>query len=186
MNEYKIKRDKKGKFTKRTPILLGFFSLIFVLMGILYGLKLVVDWGNTHQIIVQWPVLVEIQPVIVIEDIEPEIIFPVVTSIELENLGSTEQKILDTFGELDFSVMRAIAVCESGLNEEAINWETRDVGLYQINWPIWETGVKRQFNYTLKDMLDEDKNIEVAKWIFDDHGAGEWVAAGTQCFREEL
>jgi hypothetical protein len=40
-------------------------------------------------------------------------------------------------------------------------------------------------------MFDVDKNIEVAKWIFDRDGDGDgsvnpWVAVGTQCFTDAL
>jgi hypothetical protein len=188
--DYKIKRDKKGRFAKdKTIIVLSVILVTSALSGVVYSLKKAVDWGNTHEITVQKPVLISTQPVVVITEIEPEIMIPVVK--DFENLDTLEQKILNTFGERNFAAMRAVAKCESNMNPEAVNWVTKDVGLYQINWPIWSKTVNKEFGYTLKDMFDVDKNIEVANFIFDKDGDGEgtinpWVAAGTQCFRNEL
>jgi hypothetical protein len=109
----------------------------------------------------------------------------------MDNLNIYEQMILDAVGPRNFVVMRAIAKCESGMNPLAINWATRDVGLFQINMPIWGEKIKEKFGYTIVDLLDAKKNIEVAKWIWDrnNDGTGDikpWVATTTTCFREEL
>lgn len=190
LQDVKIKTDKEPKKIKHfwTKLTLVLLSLLGVVLLVLRA----IDWGASHQVLVQRPWIFETRPLVVISKIEPEILSPVVMlSEDFEGLDDVEQKILYAFGERNFAVMRAVAKCESNMNPEAVNWETRDIGLFQINWPTWEKVVKEEFGYTLSDMFDVDKNIEVAQYILDRNGDGEgdinpWVATSTQCFRNEL
>ncbi len=184
MMDYKVKKETKPK--KDWTIYIAILLFATILFGVVYSYKVAIDWGNTHEVIVQSPMLVDTQPIIVISDIEPEIIRLVVQDNEFVDLSTIEEKILDTWGTKDFTVMRAIAKCESNVNVEAVNWASRDIGLYQINWPIWNERILETFGYTLVDMFDVDRNIEVAKWIFDDGGISPWTVINTQCFRNAL
>ena len=110
-------------------------------------------------------------------------------------LSELELLIRSMWGEENFVVARAIAICESNMNPLAINWSSKDFGLFQINLPIWEDLVLQEFGYTRADLLDPYKNTAVACWIWDradgEVGNGEgswepWVAAGNECFVREL
>lgn len=78
-----------------------------------------------------------------------------------------EQKIIELWGERYFLIARSVFKCESGLRADAVNWESKDIGIAQINFPIWEKKIKEKFNYTLVDLFDPNKNLEVAYWIWD-------------------
>jgi hypothetical protein len=104
-----------------------------------------------------------------IEEIEaPEPVKEVVVvGTPYEELTSTEQKIVQMWGDYKTSMIAiAIFSCESGLDPEAIS-RTGDIGIAQINWATWKNAIKEKFGYTAIDMFDVDKNLEVAKWIWD-------------------
>ena len=143
--------------------------------------------GETVFRIVKRPVIYSKPPLVIFSPVVKAVYEPV----DMNKLNSIEQKILDTFGVENFRTMRAIAICESGERVDAVNWESKDVGLMQINWPTWKDEILEEFGYTLKDMFDVDKNLEVAKWIWDRDGDGNgsiepWTATQTSCFRGNL
>ena len=81
---------------------------------------------------------------------------------------SVEDKICNAFVE-DCKIMIAIATAESGLNPKAINNKntngTTDAGLFQIN---------DIHGYSVEDRLDVDKNISMAKKVYDRQGLTAW------------
>ena len=147
----------------------------------------IVDWGAQHQLIIQRPFVFETRPVVMVIDRQPiEVLSPFVQEVveQRKDLTPIEQKIVERWGERYGYIALAIFRCESGLRADAVNWGSRDVGIAQINWPTWEKKVYDQFGYTLKDMFDEDKNLEVAYWIWERSGSFEpWVAFTTGSFR---
>ncbi len=193
---YVKKESKKKRY-------LGYkIAFIFVLLGLLvFGVaivtKRVTDWGAEHQIVsqrvldfaVRLPFRIEKRkPVEVLSPLAKELLEP------QDPLTPIEQKIVAKWGVKQGYIALAVFRCESGLRADAVNWETKDVGIAQIHWTKvndsdtfqgWEKPVKEKFGYTLKDMFDEDKNLEVAYWIWDrsdgKEGNGEgnfkqWVA----------
>lgn len=212
-----IKKDEKRKVDRKTKVKISNFAtyLIFLIVGVAMAAYIVADWSAEHQLVKQKMLSVTVQMPFRVEDIPDEIISPLGVEAkekeedtEFSDLSEIEQKIFDTFGARDFAVMRAIATCESRTwkdgelipyNPEAVNWRTKDVGLFQIHWERvgnedfegWGKAVEEEFGYTLSDMFDVDKNIEVAKWIWDRNGDGRgninpWVSVNTQCFKDEL
>jgi len=81
---------------------------------------------------------------------------------------SVEDKICKEFAE-DCKIMIAIATAESGLNPKAINDKntngTTDAGLFQVN---------DIHGYSVEDRLDVDKNIAMAKKVYDRQGLTAW------------
>jgi len=154
-----------------------------------------IEFGNTHN--VQSPVR-EVRTPIVLQEVFPlkpalEVLSPWVEMTEGIQVDTPiEQKILDLWGERYFLLATSIFRCESGLRPDAVNWSSKDVGVTQINWPTWEKPILEKFGYTLVDMLDTDKNLEVAYWIWDradgeegnEQGSFEpWVAYTNGSFR---
>ncbi len=182
-----LTRDAKGRFSEKnvlvikTSIVTLVITIIF-LAGWITNLKVaeffsknglqnpyvISHGGDTVLSITKRPVVYQLPPVVIISPIvEPK-------EVEKPKLGFVEQKILDKFGEKNYRVFRALGKCESGLRAE-----------------VWEKPVLKQFGYTLKDMFDVDKNIEVAYWIFDRDNDGQgsiapWMASTTKCFADEL
>ncbi len=194
-------RDINGRFiSTRVYLLKMLFWFVMLSAGTFAVTSLLVtfnDWSARH--VVQFPVVVTTRPIII--EREPQ---KILTPLAQEILSSTEpastltvgeQAIMDTFGKDEYRVAHAVAKCESGLRADAVNWETHDVGLMQINMPIWEKPIKEKFGYTLKDLFDPKKNAEVAHWIWDrgdgieGNGKGNytaWVATTSNCFVKEL
>lgn len=68
---------------------------------------------------------------------------------------------------------------ESSGNPSAININSngsKDYGLYQIN-DIHAPRIKKTFGYSMEDLLDPVKNLEVASWLFKEQGWTPWVGA---------
>jgi hypothetical protein len=177
--------------------------VMFIVGGISIALicivALVYDWTSKneikteslftkgeHRLIMSTrPVWTEVRkPKEVLSPLAKEIIAPTADA-----LTPIERKIVDKWGERYGYIALAVFRCESGLRPEAVNWSSKDVGIAQINWPIWEKPIKEKFGYTLVDMFDVDKNLEVAYWISDrdldgkDINLEPWVVFNNGTFR---
>lgn len=198
-------RDSKGRFTTRTKVVAKYVLYLWVIVAFLgmmaYVTEKYVDWRKSTDIVYTFPIEVNFHKPIRFEEAKPvEVLSPLAKEVieepvKTENLTDEELILLEAFGERNFAVARALAVCESGMNEEAINWQSKDIGLMQINLPIWEDEIKDKFGYSRSDLLRADKNVEVAKWIWDraDGQEGDnkgsfspWVALTTNCFEGNL
>lgn len=192
-------REATFKPSFKWKVLAGAAVFTLLVVGVNYGLYLHADWASRYERIWQTPIEVKFQRITYVEERKPlEVLSPVVEEVMSEtpsDLNEYEQIILEIFGEREFSVARAIAKCESGMNPLAINWQSKDFGLMQINLPVWENLIKEEFGYNRADLLDARKNVEVAYWIWDradgeeGNGAGNyspWVAKQTSCFLAEL
>ena len=161
-------------------------GIILLIIGVATVTKKVADWGAEHQIVKQNIVkqTLKFQLPYRIEKIEaPQPVKEiVVVGTPYEELSTTEQKIIQVWGDYKTSMI-AIAVfkCESGHLADAVS-ETGDLGVAQIHWKTWKDEVKEKFGYTAIDMFDVDKNLEVAYWIWDrgdgieGNGLGTWDA----------
>lgn len=198
-------RDEKGRFTtkekKALRMVLRGWKWVLILGGVAFIVNSYAEWYLSHEIVRQDAFNLEIQAPYRIEDRKPrEVISPLAEDIieapvETENMTDVEKMLLEAFGERNYAVARGVAKCESGLNEESINWGSHDVGIMQINVDIWGDEIKEKFGYSISDLLKADKNIEVAKWIWD-RGDGQegdgngsfspWVALRSECFKGEL
>lgn len=198
-----LNRDSSGKFVSKNRVIIKVTLLaVFVATSIYMLTELLLainDWSYKNEIITQTPII--FQKPVYLKHREPEqVLSPVVGEImdsvaPMSNLTDIDRLLMGTWGIEEYKVARAIAKCESGLRSDAVNWDSKDVGLMQINWPIWEKPIKEKFGYTLKDMFDPIKNVEVAYWIWDRGNGTEgdkigswnaWVAKTTKCFVAEL
>lgn len=85
-----------------------------------------------------------------------------------------EQKICHVFGKKDCALALAVSHAENGTRAcDRMNVNTNktiDVGIFQIN------SVHMKKGYTLADLIDCDKNIEIAYEIYKAQGFNPWVA----------
>lgn len=170
-----VKKESRKKSYLGYKIAYILILLALVTFGVATVAKKVTDWGAEHQIVSQRIVDLQVRFPVRIEKREPiEIISPLAQEVieNKEPMTPVEEKIIDMWGERYGYIALAVFRCESGLNPEAVNWATRDIGIAQINFPTWEKAIKEQFGYTLVDLFDVDKNLEVAKWISDRDGDG--------------
>jgi len=181
-----IKKTKKKQNDYGIMTVFVAIILIVLIVGVATAIKKVADWGAGHQIIKQNIVkqTLQFQLPYRIEEIEaPEPVKEiVVVGTPYEDLTSTEQKIVQMWGDYKTSMIAiAIFSCESGLDPEAIS-KTGDIGIAQINWATWKKAIYEKFGYTAIDMFNVDKNLEVAYWIWDrgngveGDGIGSWEA----------
>lgn len=167
-------RETNGKFAKKKNWKL--VAYIWLIAGTLsianYGLEKYVDWRNNYDVVYKFPIQVITHKIIeVVKRPEPQLLNPVVVeTIEQSDIkveSPIDQKIYDLWGDRYFLLARSVFKCESGLRVDAVNWGSKDIGVAQINWPIWEKTLKEKFNYTLVDLFDPMKNLEVAYYIWD-------------------
>ncbi len=91
------------------------------------------------------------------------------------------EMITKYFPQQEINNAQNIAMKESSFNPQAINVNpngTRDVGLFQIN-EIHAPEILKQFGYTMDDLLDPEKNMQVASWLFQKQGWQPWTTAKT-------
>ena len=175
-----IIKTKPKKYTDFNLMSLGFaLVIVFLIVGVAMAVKSIADWGAEHQIVKQRVVDLQVRFPVRIEDRKPvEVLSPLAKELlePKETLTPIEQKIVAKWGVKYGYIALAVFRCESGLRADAVNWATKDVGIAQIHWTKvndsdtfqgWEKPVFDKFGYTLKDMFDEDKNLEVAYWIWD-------------------
>ncbi len=173
MEQIEIKKPKQEKHTDFNLISAGvLFGIALLIIGVATATKKVADWGAGHQIVKQRIVKQSLQFQLPyrVEEIEaPEPIKEiVVVGTPYEDLSTTEQKIVQMWGDYKTSML-AIAIfdCgESGLDQYAVS-KTGDLGVAQINYPIHKDMIK-EMGYTSADLLlSIDKNLEVAYRIWD-------------------
>ena len=95
-----------------------------------------------------------------------------------------EKYICDKFGVYDCKNALAIFKAESGLREDAININTNgtiDVGIAQIN----SIHFKRK-GCSLKELVDQYKNVDCAYSIYKEQGFTPWVAFLNGNFKAKL
>ena len=170
---------------------------IWVIVGVLatgaWIVKSINDWSAVNKLAYKWPINIQFRLPVTVEKREPlQVLSPIAKEIiapTADALTPIERKIVDKWGERYGYIALAVFRCESGLRPEAVNWSSKDVGIAQINWPIWEKPIKEKFGYTLVDMFDVDKHLEVAYWISDrdldgkDINLEPWVVFNNGTFR---
>jgi len=188
------------KFNKRTDWILisagVLFGIALLIIGVATAIKSIADWGAEHQFVRQQVVALHIQAPYRIEKIGP-VKELVVLNTPFDSLTTTEQKIIKVWKDYK-TAMIAIAIFDCGesrLDQYAVS-HTGDLGIAQINWPIWKDKIKEEFGYNAGDMFNVDKNLEVAYLIWDrgngveSDGIGSWNAwtsfqngGYTKCFK---
>lgn len=168
---------------KLSGILAG--SLIILLLG-LTALVKVNQWYETHKLVFKPPVELTFNKPVTVE--KREMIAPVIQIVEelpdLENLTPIEEYICEKWGAYDCKTALAIARAESKINPEAYNINTNntiDVGIFQINSVHFSKD-----GCSLKDLVDEYKNVDCAYQIWEASGWHPWVAFTNGAFKENL
>ena len=123
------------------------------------------DWSAKHKFQNPISVSVKTQPIAVRKKFK--VIKPVPDTPELPEwymeLSDLEKKIVDTFGIENGQVALAVAQAESGLSCEAVNANGNgsvDLSVFQVN-SLWLE------HYSLEEISDCDRNIEIAYEIWD-------------------
>ena len=157
----------------QTKVLAGIFITIILLAGLLYTFKIVNSWFNTHYFEFAQPVEVKLNQPIAIKERKP-IVQKIVLDYPDEIDTPIEKYIVEKFGVWDAKTALAIAKAESGFREEAIHINTNntiDVGIFQINSVHF-----KKAGCSLKELVDQYKNVDCAYSIYKEQGFTPWVA----------
>jgi hypothetical protein len=155
----------------------------FLLAGT--AVVLVAGWFDHNRIVFHSPIeLAFFQPVKV-EERKPEIIVEKFVLDYPEPIDTPLKKyICDKWGAFDCKTALAVFTAESGLREDAIhpnNNGTVDFGIGQIN----SIHFKRP-GCSLKEVVDQYKNVDCAFSIWKEQGWTPWVAFNSGSFKTHL
>ena len=146
-------------------IILGILALITLLFFLAYaGLRSLSSWYNTHEIIFNQMVKVELKVPVEIKKREPQI-KEIVLDYPDEIDTPIEKYICEKFGPFDCKTALAVFSAESGLREDALNVNTNgsiDYGIAQINSGNWKLP-----GCSLKEIVDQYKNVDCGYKLWD-------------------
>ena len=131
-----MKNLQTRKMATQTKILAGIIIFILLASGIIYAVKQLNNWYNTHYLVFTAPVEVKLNQPISVKERKP-----IIQKIVLEYPGEIDtpikKYICDKFGPYDCKIALAIVEAESNFNEQAIgiNKGSVDLGCWQINFP---------------------------------------------------
>jgi hypothetical protein len=185
----------KLKFGLKSKLLAGFLVLLLI-VGLINALQIAItNWYETHTIIRHKPVVVQLAwPLeIVKREAQTQEVIRIIETIPAPNDLETdiEKKIYELWGIENYRIAIAVARAESNLNCNAFHINdngSADFSIFQVN-SLW---IK---NYSLAEVADCERNIEIAHEIWDrgdgtlgnDKGSwSPWVAAKNGAFLKFL
>jgi hypothetical protein len=168
----KIERATKRKITLSTLVILGLLIVVCI----------VALWSDSNKVIVKSPIVIKTQKMITVEKRVTQIINPVVITNYPEDVKTDLEKyICDKWGIADCKIAIAVAKAESGLKCDALNINTNntaDMGVFQLN----STHLKKGGDWTLANMGDCYKNVDLAYELWKEQGFSPWVAFNTGAY----
>jgi len=166
----KIEKTTKRKITLSTLAILGFLIVICVV-----AVKVAL-WFDDNKVVVKSPVIIKTQKMITVEKRVTQVINPIVMINYPEDVKTDIEKyICDKWGIADCKMAIAVAKAESGLKCDALNINTNntvDMGIFQLN----STHLKKGGEWTLANMGDCYKNVDLAYELWKEQGFEPWVA----------
>jgi len=166
----KIERATKRKLILSTLAILGFLTMICAI-----AVKVAL-WFDDNKLTIKSPLVVTTQRVINVETRVKQIINPIVVIDYPEEVDTDIEKyICEKFGLMDCKMALAVAKAESGLNCDAVNVNTNgtaDLSIFQLN----TTHLKKGGEWTLANMSDCYKNVDLAYQLWTEQGWNPWVA----------
>jgi len=166
----KIERATKRKIILSTLAILGFLTMICA-----FAVRVAL-WFDSNKVIVKSPLVVTTQKVITVEKRVTQVIRPmIITNYPDEVDTDIEKYICEKFGLMDCKMALAVAKAESGLNCDAVNVNTNgtaDLSIFQLN----TTHLKKGGEWTLANMSDCYKNVDLAYQLWTEQGWNPWVA----------
>jgi len=171
-NQYKT----KYRFTHKNKAIIAASILFFyILTSAVYAIN---EFFSTHELIFQNIVSIDFQsPIRVVERVKPS---PEIIQVFPNTpLTPTQQYICDKFGPA-CKMALAVAKAENGTwqcDRFGINKNgTADFGLFQIN------SIHLKKGYSLAELIDCKKNVDIAYELFKAQGWNPWVAYTSKAY----
>jgi len=166
---------RRNKIGFKAKLKIGVVCFILLLAAIIWATIMVAEWFNSYTLQIRSPFQ---NPVVIEERVSKtdRHILPVAHAEEAEAapdpLTLIERMICDKFGD-DCLLALAVSHAENGTRQcDRFNQNTngtRDWGIFQIN----EVHLKK--GYTIADLTDCQKNIDIAFEIYRVQGFDPWV-----------
>lgn len=186
----KIKLNKP-KLTWKHKTIISFAVILFVILGIVGIIKAINDFFDKHYFEFNKPVTVNLEAPIQLKTREQkkaevrEVVKVIESIPEYEGLETDiERYICEKFGPYDCKVAISVARAESGLREDAYNYNTNgtlDIGIFQVNEVHWD-----KEGCSPAELFDAKKNVDCSYKIWEAQGWTPWVAYNTGAFIHKL
>ena len=187
-----MKNIKPGHKKSRIPlkVRVGFRATIIIILLtlIVKGIIGVNTWFDTNYFQFNRVLTLIWKPPVEIKERKFEVteIINIVNQIpNLENLEPIEQYICEKWGVYDCKVALAVTRAESGMREEAFNTYnfngSLDVGIFQLNSVHFDKP-----GCSLKEVVDQYKNVDCAYQIYEDQGWSPWVVFNSGSFKDHI
>jgi len=162
-----IKPDKKLRIDRKAKVIIFIIALILIIALANKGLQEVNVWFATHYLQFNKVVNIELKKPIEIRErkVETQEIVRIIETIPApEDLETDiEKKIYELWGIENYRFAISVAMAESNMNCNALHINdngSADFSIFQVN-SLW---IK---NYSLAELADCDRNIEIAQEIWD-------------------
>lgn len=156
-----------SNFGTKTKVAVLLSFILFASLGVAAGLKAVNSWFNGHYFKFNKVLEVKVNKPMEIKkrEVEAKEIVKIIEAIpnpqDLET--DYEKKIYELWGIENYRIAIAVAKAESNMNCDALNINvggSADFSIFQVN-SLW---IK---NYSLSELADCNRNIEIAYEIWD-------------------
>lgn len=175
-----MRLSKKSKI-----IIVGLCTALGSLFVAAVGTITIAHWFDRNRLVFHAPIEISLFQPVKVEERKPEII---VERFALDYPGQIDtpikKYICDKWGPYDCKTALAVFTAESGLREDAIHINTNntiDVGIAQIN-----TVHFKKPGCSIKDLVDQYKNVDCAYQIWLEQGFTPWVGFTNGNFKSHL
>ena len=163
----------QGKMIK--PLVFGTLILAVMAMIIAAVIKLTL-YVNSNEFVWKLPLEIKTQRILTVTPRVTQVVQNVIIPNYPEEVDTDLEKyICEKFGVMDCKIALAVAKAESGLNCNAININTNgtvDFSTFQLN----SVHIKKGGEWTLANMADCYKNVDLAYELWTEQGWTPWVA----------
>lgn len=163
----------QGKMVK--PLVFGTLILGIIALIIAAIIKLTL-YVNNNEFVWKFPLELKTHRILTVTAREKVVVHQYLLPDYPEDVDSDLEKyICDKFGVMDCKIALAVAKAESGLNCDAVHINsnnTADLGPFQLN----TLHLKKGGDWTLANMADCKKNVDLAYELWAEQGWEPWVA----------
>lgn len=175
----KPRKAKQPKGTGRAVYLISLaviLGLIVLSISVFTGVRAMANWGATHKFVKQQVISLSIDWPYRVEEIKPQVLAPIEKQLNVPEMSTDiERYICDKFGVMDCKTALAVAKAESGMNCNAFNVNSNgsvDFSIFQLN----SVHLKKGGEWTLENMANCYKNVDLAYEMWKEQGFQPWVA----------
>lgn len=170
MEDKNLTQDEKKKLW-----LIGTF-LVGVLLTIIAAVIYLTLYVNSNEFVWRFPLEIKTHKILTVTPRVPKIVEKTIVVDYPEDIDTDIEKyICDKFGVMDCKIALAVAKAESGLSCDAFHINDNgsvDLSVFQLN----SVHLKKGGEWTLQNMADCYKNVDLAYQLWTEQGWEPWSA----------